>query len=79
MNMESHGGMILTGENGRIRIETCYSAILYTKNPIWTDPRANPGLRGKSLTTNRLSHGTATRIRLMQQSRQTPLEYQCTS
>jgi hypothetical protein len=39
------------------RIKPKNSATLYTANPIWTDPGANPGLRGE--TTNHLSHGTA--------------------
>jgi hypothetical protein len=33
MNMESHGGMIWTGENRRTRRKTCPSATLSTTNP----------------------------------------------
>jgi hypothetical protein len=29
------------------------------KNPTWTDPGSNPGLRGERPATNRLSHSTA--------------------
>jgi len=57
--MESHGGMILTGENRKTRRETCPSATLSTTNPTWTDPGANPGLSGERPATNRLSHGMA--------------------
>jgi hypothetical protein len=35
--------------------KTCPSATMSTTNLTWTDP----GLRGESPTTNRLSHGTA--------------------
>jgi hypothetical protein len=51
--------MKLTGENLSTRGETCPSAILSTTNPTWTDPGLNPGLRGETPATNRLSHGTA--------------------
>jgi hypothetical protein len=37
----------------------CPSAILPTTNSAWTDPVANPGLRGVRSATNRRSHGTA--------------------
>jgi len=36
-NVESNGGMILTGENVRTRRKSCPSAILSTTNPTWTD------------------------------------------
>jgi hypothetical protein len=39
--------------------KTCPSATLSTKNPTWTDPGSNPGLRDEKPATNRLSHGTA--------------------
>jgi hypothetical protein len=32
-------------------------------NPTWTDPESNPGHRGGRPATNRLSHGTARRLR----------------
>jgi hypothetical protein len=53
--MESHGGMTLTGESRRTRLNVISS----TRNPTWTDPTANPGLLGHRPATNRLSHGTA--------------------
>jgi hypothetical protein len=59
MSLESDGGMILTGENRRTRRKTCPSATLFTINPTWIDPGANPDLRGKRPATNDLSHGTA--------------------
>jgi hypothetical protein len=51
--------MTLTGKNGSTQGETYPSATLSTKNPTWTDPGWNPGLRGERPATNRLSHGTA--------------------
>jgi hypothetical protein len=59
MSMESHGGMILTGENRRTRRKTCPSATFSTTNPTWTSQGANPGLCGEMLATNCLSHDTA--------------------
>jgi hypothetical protein len=59
MGLESDGGMLLTGENERTRRKPCPSAILSTTNPVWIDPGANPGLGSDRLATNRLSHGTA--------------------
>jgi hypothetical protein len=44
ITMESHGGMILTGEKRRTRIKTCPSATFSTKNHVWTDLVANLGL-----------------------------------
>jgi hypothetical protein len=38
---------------------TCPSAILSTKNPIWPDLGSNPGCRSGMPATNRLSYGTA--------------------
>jgi hypothetical protein len=55
MGMESHGGMILTGENRGTRRQTCPSATLSTTNPTWIEPGANPGLRGERPVTNRLT------------------------
>jgi hypothetical protein len=61
MSMDSHDGMILTGENRRTRKKTCPSATLSTTNPIWTDPDANPDRRG--------GHGTAWKlVRLQKQT-----------
>jgi hypothetical protein len=42
--MESHGGMILTGETRRTMMKSCPSATFST-NPTWTDLGADPGLR----------------------------------
>jgi hypothetical protein len=56
---ESHGGMILTGENRRTRRKTCSSATLSATNPTWT----NAGLRGEKSAATRLSHVTAIRMR----------------
>jgi hypothetical protein len=57
--VESHGGLILTGENSGSRRETCPSDTLSTTNPTWNDKGANPGLGGERPATNDLSHGTA--------------------
>jgi hypothetical protein len=59
MNVESDGGMILTGENRRTQRKTCPSATLSITNPTWIDPGANLGLSGEMLATNCLSHGMA--------------------
>jgi hypothetical protein len=53
--LESDGGMILTGENQRTRRRTCPSATMSTTNPTWIDPCANPGFRGDRPATNLLS------------------------
>jgi hypothetical protein len=58
MSMDSHGGMILTGENRRTWRQPCPNATLPTRLLKWTDQGTNPGLRGKKPPTNRLSHGT---------------------
>ena len=54
--------MILTGENRSTRRKTCRSATLSTTNPTWTDPGSNQGLCNERPATNRLSHGTASRM-----------------
>jgi hypothetical protein len=51
--------MKLTGKNRSTREKTCPSAILSTKNPMWTDPGSNAGLRDERQATDRLSHDTA--------------------
>jgi hypothetical protein len=51
--------MKLTGENLSTWRKACPSATFSTTNPTWTDPGSNPGLRGETAATNRLSHGTA--------------------
>jgi hypothetical protein len=56
MSLESDGGMILTGEDGRTRRKTCSNATLSTTNPTWIDLGANPCLRGEKPATNCLSH-----------------------
>jgi hypothetical protein len=43
------------------RRKTCPSVTLSTKNPTWTDPGSNPGLRSGRPATDHLSHGTALR------------------
>jgi hypothetical protein len=58
MSMERQGGMILTGETRKtwrkyVPVPLCPSPIPHGQ------PGANPGLRGKTPATNRLSHGTA--------------------
>jgi hypothetical protein len=60
MSIESHGGMILTGENQRTWRKTCPSATLAFTNPTWTDPGTDLGLSSEWSVTNRLSLGTAT-------------------
>jgi hypothetical protein len=57
--MESHGGMILTGENRRSRSKTCPIATLSTKNPTWTDLGEKLRICGERLAAILLSHGTA--------------------
>jgi hypothetical protein len=49
MSMENHGGIILTGENEKLKRKTCPSATLSTTNPTCTDlslcgewPATNP-------------------------------------
>jgi hypothetical protein len=58
LSMESHGGMILTGENRKTQRETCHSATLPTTNTIWSDPGSNPDFHSDRLATNRLSYDT---------------------
>jgi hypothetical protein len=45
--------------------ETCPSATLSTTNSTWTNSGVNPGLRREMSATNRLSHGTAMVILLI--------------
>jgi hypothetical protein len=59
LHMESHGGMMLTGENRRTRRKTCPSASLCTTIHTLTGQGENPGLCGERPATNRRSHGTA--------------------
>jgi hypothetical protein len=58
MNMEQWWNDIFAGET-EVLGENLPSATLFTTNPTWIDPEANPGLRGERPVTNRLSHGTA--------------------
>jgi hypothetical protein len=51
MSMESHGGIILTGESQITRRKTCHNATLSTINPTWTDPGPNLGLRCEKPST----------------------------
>jgi hypothetical protein len=57
MSMESHGGMILTGENRKSQSKICPSATLSTTNPTWNDSSENTGLHNERLVTNHLSNG----------------------
>jgi hypothetical protein len=50
--------MKLTGGNRSTRGKTCPQRRFVHKNPTWTDPRSNSGLRDERPATNRLSHGT---------------------
>jgi len=50
MSMESHGGIILTGENQRSR-----SAPLSTINPTWTDMGQASAMRGRRLITHAMA------------------------
>jgi hypothetical protein len=59
MSMENHDGVMLIGVNQRTRRKTYPNATFFTTNLAWTDPGANPDLRGESSETNRLSYGTA--------------------
>jgi hypothetical protein len=56
VNMESYGGIILTGKIQRTQRKTCPSATLSSTNHTRNDPGANSGLRGESPLTNHLSH-----------------------
>jgi hypothetical protein len=49
MKVESHGGMVLTGEIRSTRRETCPSATLFNTNPTRTDPSAKANLGCESL------------------------------
>jgi hypothetical protein len=44
MRVESHGGIMRTGETRKSRRKPCLSATSPTTNPTWTVPGANPGL-----------------------------------
>jgi hypothetical protein len=56
MRIESHCGIILTGENRRTRRKICPSATLFTTNPTRTDSETNPEHRVERQATNLLSH-----------------------
>jgi hypothetical protein len=59
MSLESHDGMIRTGEKRNTRRKTCPSATFFTTNRTWTDSGAKPGLHVQMSAINILSHGTA--------------------
>jgi hypothetical protein len=61
VRQESHGGVILTGENRKSRKKTCPSATFSTSDPTWIDS----GLRSDRPATNRLSHDTACCLSLL--------------
>jgi hypothetical protein len=46
MSMKNHNGMILTGEDRKIRRKTCPSATSSITFPTWIDRGANLGLHG---------------------------------
>jgi hypothetical protein len=48
---------------------------LYTTNPTWIDPGANPGLSGERPVTNDLSHGTALWVTSISKSKVTLSRY----
>jgi hypothetical protein len=65
MSLEREGGMIYwQGKTEELGENICPSAILFTTNPTWFEPGANPGLRGERPATNDLSDDTATRFLL---------------
>jgi hypothetical protein len=51
MNMENHGGMILT-ENQRTRRKAYINAAFLATDHTWTAPEENPELRGERPATN---------------------------
>jgi hypothetical protein len=59
-SVQSHGGVLLTGENRRTRRETCLSATLSTADATWTGPGTNPSLpvRGRRLTVRAMARPT---------------------
>ena len=54
--------MIRTGEDRSTRKKIDPNATVFTSNSIFTGLGWNPGLRGESLATNRVSRGTAIEI-----------------
>jgi hypothetical protein len=58
-DMDSHGGMILTGKNEELGEKTSPNANLLTINPTWTCAGANRVLCGERPATNHLSNCTA--------------------
>jgi hypothetical protein len=64
MNMEQWWNDIFAGET-EVLGENLPSATLSTTNPTWIDLGTNPGLRGERPATNRLSHGTALFLKLL--------------
>jgi hypothetical protein len=59
MRVESHGGMILTGETETLGGKPVAVPFCLRQIPYGPDPGANPGLRRERPETNRLSHLTA--------------------
>jgi hypothetical protein len=56
--------MKLTWQNRSTWGKTYPSTTFSPTNPTWTDPGSNPGLRGETPATNRLSHDTLTKFRI---------------
>jgi hypothetical protein len=54
MSMESHGGIMLAGENRRTQRKTCPSNILSTTSPTWNDSGANVAFTFADKTTRKL-------------------------
>jgi hypothetical protein len=57
--MESHVGMILTGETEEIGEKPVPMTLFPLQIPHLTNSGPNPGLYGEKPATNRLNHGTA--------------------
>ena len=56
--VKSVSGIMLTGEDRSTMSKTHASAISFATNPIRTDRRLNLRLRGKKVTSNRLTNGS---------------------
>jgi hypothetical protein len=62
MRLESDCGMLYEywqGKAEELGENICPSVTLYTTNPTWIEPGANPGLGGERPATNDLSDETA--------------------
>jgi hypothetical protein len=59
MKFESPDGMIFTGKSEELVEKPVPVTLFSTTNHTWNEPGANPGFRGMTPSTNRLSYGTA--------------------